>query len=333
MIAVLDDAGGVTEALARWRGREVFPVDLSSAEMRGFSRELWGRSIMSARTTNAEYLQEVADTVDDILSGKINMATGRLRLFRKLKQLGYDPAVGFAQDMASIPPAEKDSLQDLSSVARLNLVLETNIRMARNYGRMVEGNTPYALHAYPAWELVRLYQRSVPRGTPESHTAGWMARWQDAGESVGWEGAVESPMIARKDSPIWQALGDGAGGYEDALSNPYPPFAFNSGMGWAEVDRVRCISLGLIFNDDTPVRMTGQLAPGSREMDSVCDRLSPELEEELRRELADDKERVSLRKSMQEFEAVADAKAESGKRAWLDFSRSMQKKFSEGLPA
>lgn len=284
----------VTEALKQWRSREVFPTDLSSADILGFSRELHMRSIISARTTNAEYLDEIAKTVDGMLSGKFSMSEGRYRLFKKLKQLGYDPEVGFPSDMAQIPPAERGSLQDLSSEARLNLVLETNMRIAANYGRMVEGNTPYALYAYPAWELVRLYLRNVPRGTPESHTAGWQARWRDAGESVGWEGVLKaesgnekSEMIARKDSSIWQALGDGAGGYTDTLSNPFPPFAFNTGMAWKAVDRARCLDLGLIATDETPAEMVGQLAPGAKEINDVFDRLSPDLRNELDREISD----------------------------------------------
>ena len=287
MIAVLDPTGTVTEALKQWRGREVFPTDLSSADIRGFSRELRMRSVFSSRTTNAEYLDEDGKTIDGMLSGKFSMSEGRYRLFKKLKQLGYNPEVGFPSDMANIPPAERGSLQDLSSDARITLVLETNMRIAANYGRMVEGNTLFARYAYPAWELVRLYQRNVPRGTPESHTAGWLARWSDAGDAVGWEGAEESPMIALKDSPIWQALGDGAGGYQDTLSNPFPPFAFNSGLAWKAVDRARCLSLGLIAGDDTPGEMEGQLLPGAKEINDIFERLSPDLRDELDREIAD----------------------------------------------
>ena len=333
MIAVLDNTGTVTEAIKQWRSREVFPVDLSSEEILGFSRELRMRSVFSARTTNAEYLQEIADTVDGMLSGKFAMAEGRYRLFRKLKQLGYDPEIGFPGDMANIPPAERGSLQDLSSDARLNLVLETNMLIAANYGRMIDGNRPYARHAYPAWELVRLFQRNVPRGTPESHTAGWQARWQDAGDAVGWVGAVEAParraggpMIARKDSPIWQSLGNGAGGparraggYTDTLSNPFPPFAFNSGMAWKSVGRKRCLELGLIAGDEVPEEMKGHhacrqagLAPGAKEVNDIFERLSPDLEEELRRELADDKEEMFLRKAHAAHVAKQEAKVRDG---------------------
>jgi hypothetical protein len=294
VIAVLDNPP-LTEALKQWRARETMTLDLSSAEIRGFSRELRMRSVFSARTTNAEYLDEIAKTLDGLISGKFGMAEARYRLFKKLKQLGYDPEVGFPQDMANIPPAERGTLQDLSSDARITLVLETNMRIAANYGRMVEGNTPFALYSYPAWELVRLYQRNVPRGTPESHTAGWLARWQDAGESVAWDGAVESPMVARKDSAIWQALGDGAGGYEDTLSNPFPPFAFNSGMAWKAVDRARCLALGLITADETPGKMVGKLAPGEQEMKSIADGLSPDLRAALLQEMEEDKEGERLR--------------------------------------
>jgi len=59
-------------------------------------------------------------------------------------------------------------------------------------------------------------------------------------------------MIALKDSPIWQALGDGAGGYRDTLGNPYPPFAFSSGMAWRGVRRERCIEMGLIGENEQP---------------------------------------------------------------------------------
>ncbi len=62
--------------------------------------------------------------------------------------------------------------------------------------------------------------------------------------------ALESGrMVARKDSPIWQALGDGAGGFDDTLGTPYPPFAFGSGMGVEDVDRDTAMSLGLIDRD------------------------------------------------------------------------------------
>ena len=102
------------------------------------------------------------------------------------------------------------------------------------------------VYAFPAWELALYDGQRVSRD--------WPARWNAAGESVGWVGASRDygRMVALKDSPIWQALGNGAGGYDDALGNPYPPFAIGSGMNWLGVDRRDCIKMGLIGEHDQP---------------------------------------------------------------------------------
>jgi hypothetical protein len=282
----------VTDALAHWRGKEVFPTDLGSAELRGFSRELRLRSVFSARVTNAHFLQGMSDDLDDALSGKINKTTFRVRQLKRLKELGYDPAIGFPDDMADIPPAERGSLQDLSSEARLNLIFETNTAMARNYGRVVAGNRPESLFLFPAWELVRLRIRETPRGKKRVHSRivddpanAWTRRWQEAGESVNFAGALQSPMIAAKYSPIWQALGDGEGGHTDSLGNPYPPFAFNSGMDWRAVPRAECVALGLITPAEHSAPMRAQIAPDADEIEALNQRLGPEFMAELRREM------------------------------------------------
>ena len=58
--------------------------------------------------------------------------------------------------------------------------------------------------------------------------------------------AESDRMVALKASPIWDSLGNGAGGYDDTLGNPYPPFAFNSGMWTDDVSRTDAEELGLI---------------------------------------------------------------------------------------
>lgn len=300
----------VGEALGNWRERTVMESDLGSAELRGMAAEIRNRAIFSARTTNAEYLQEVGKVVDGILSGDVGMSEGRWLLMKKLKEMGYDPETGFPDDFGRVPPAERDSLQDLSSRRRLDLLLETNVRMAQGYAMTVHGNTETSRYAYPGWELVRLYPRDVPRGTPESRSVGWARRWEDAGESVLWEGAAEGSrlkvqgskaggrMVALKDSAIWAALGDGAGGYTDTLLNGFPPFAFRSGLGWRSVPRAECVELGLVAdgkmmegqNDGTgtgarPAAVAATLTPGQREVARVVDSMPADLRAELLREL------------------------------------------------
>lgn len=96
-----------------------------------------------------------------------------------------------------------------------------------------------ALNVLPAWELVSMV-------AAEQEPYDWPARWRSAGDAVGWEGAIQWPMIALKTSPIWQALGEGAGGHSDAKGNAWPPFAFGSGMNRIEKSRQDCVDHGLL---------------------------------------------------------------------------------------
>jgi DNA-binding transcriptional regulator YdaS (Cro superfamily) len=86
-----------------------------------------------------------------------------------------------------------------------------------------------------------------------------------AAEEVAYEGVAQGTMgemIALKSSPVWKALGNGAGGYRDTLGNPYPPFAFSSGLGWQDVSREKCVRLGLITDGEKVEAPTPSLRIG-----------------------------------------------------------------------
>jgi hypothetical protein len=239
-----------TELTAAWRiarDRGLLPTTLSSAQIAEWSDEIKRLAVFSARTNHAGYLQEIKDTVAKLLQGEFNEATARTMLQQKLKELDYDPlAGGFPGLEEGIPPAEPGSLRDLSSDARTQLVLRTQMRQMANRGYREQGTTPSALFTFPAWELIRIYPRLVPRGSAKSKSAGWPERWSEAGGELSG-----GRMIARKDDPIWAALGDRSQ-FDDAIGTDYPPFAFNSGMGWRQIDRRTCQSLGIDIADVKP---------------------------------------------------------------------------------
>ena len=125
--------------------------------------------------------------------------------------------------------------------------------------------TPGAVQEYPALALQRLMDREIPRGLKIAKTVkgapqivddeenDWPHRWEAAGAETDdedwlpWEGDAQGGRgVALKSSGIWQALGDGAGGYDDTLGNPFPPFAFNSGFRTINVSREEAVNLGLI---------------------------------------------------------------------------------------
>lgn len=153
--------------------------------------------------------------------------------------------------------------QQLAGLINLDFKIETATSVAQGAQKLLRGQAD--VDEYPAWEFHRVYERDVPRGfrrgkggtlIPVPDEA-WDVRWPAAAEESGDEDALRvfeetGRMIALKDSPIWQALGDGAGGYTDTLGNPFPPFAFNSGYRWDGVPRIECIELGLLESDEEP---------------------------------------------------------------------------------
>ena len=215
------------------RIKDLLPTDLGSDEVREqLAADILRRSIFSARMEDLRHLAVIRDVCADVVAGAINQATARERLLASLARMGHSPL-------------DEGGISNPASIKRLDLIIDTQRQMAASVAN-IAAETPATLEEWPAVELTRFVGKSVPR-------ADWAERWNAAGESVGWEGAAKGVggfpdwrMVALKSSPIWQALGDGAGGYRDTLGNPFPPFAYGSGLAWADVSRDEAIELGLV---------------------------------------------------------------------------------------
>ncbi|MBI3418115.1 MAG: hypothetical protein HY043_22735 [Verrucomicrobia bacterium] len=161
--------------------------------------------------------------VDRIVAGELDHPSARLALKLDLKSMGYQPC---AEDASTI--------KDWRTDAWLNLILDTGTSIALCHASWEWGQNPDVLLTWPAQELLRIESRKEPRNWPE--------RWLGAGGKF-----FGGLMIARKDSPVWRKLGNA----RDGLGNPYPPFAFNSGMGVQDVPYCEALALGII--DDRAV--------------------------------------------------------------------------------
>lgn len=176
---------------------------------------------------------------------------------------GGDQTVTTGLNPATTRNAIMDILQRNSVEAtadQVDFMVKTNTEIAQGAKNFVLSNDPDAVEAYPGWELLRVYDRMVPRGFKvgpkgeliEDPEDAWPARWRAAAEGLPDEDAIigilatTGRMIALKNSEIWQRLGDGAGGYDDTLGNPFAPFAFNSGYDVDEVSDQECLELGLL---------------------------------------------------------------------------------------
>ena len=226
------------EGARRAASRGLLPTSLGSRELAlRLDGEVKRAAMFSARVEEARVLQRLRDVVADVVRGVtpesealraageapvlLSVPDAKLRLQQELAAVGYQPA----EDQVG-------TIQDLGSDARLSLMVETNEALTHGHGRWVAAQDGDLLDAFPAWELVRISPAAEPRN--------WAVRWMMAGGTT-----YGGRMIAAKGSPVWDGLGNPRL-FPDALGNPYPPFAFNSGMDVRDVSRAEAEALGVI---------------------------------------------------------------------------------------
>lgn len=233
-------------AAARQRAeeRQLLPNALSSEQLSKLDAALKRRSTFSAQARHAGHLQKLRDLTSKMAGGPtaedfaarargdqpllVSVPEAKAQLKEFLQSIGYVPEEGTA-----------GTIKDFTSDRRLQLQIETNLLDVQNSGRWMAGQDPVALDVNPGLELVRI-------GFPADPTRqrDWPARWQRAGGKL-----TGGRMVALKDDPVWEQLGS-PDLFPDALGNPWPPFAFSSGMTTVELPREECIGLGLMAADD-----------------------------------------------------------------------------------
>ncbi len=214
------------EALNKLASRTPRAADLSSSEWADVPLALRERAFFSARVTNARLLQDIKDRVEAILNPRtverdgrevtegMTITSARAELKQILQGIGYNPG------------EKAGTIQDLSSDARLNLVLKTNVESAQGYGNYLQGQAPGALDEFPAQELFRAEEREDERP--------WPTIWMQAGGEIFPGGR----MVALKDDNIWTEI--------SRWGTPWPPFDYNSGMWVRDVSRSETEQLGLL---------------------------------------------------------------------------------------
>lgn len=199
-------------------------------------------AFFSAGVTSAQFLAAQQKAVADLIArakgvnekGEPYWKMDRARFIAEMRQLGEALNVERPGGRPYNMVTEGD-LADPVSIARLRLVINTQLEMAYGYADWLTGMDPDILEAFPAQELVRISPRRVPRD--------WPTRWAEAAAAVNWEGVLKnsSRMIALKTSPIWIQL--------SRFKKPHPPFDFQSGMGVEEIERGEAEDLELLDAD------------------------------------------------------------------------------------
>ena len=221
------------EAIDALKRKKLMPTTATAEELDALPDALKAEAFFSAKVHDARVLQEAKDAIEAIVhpegrgSGNyMDLSTARDNIRKVLADIGYEAEEG-----------KEGSIEDLSSDARLNLIVKTNVEMARGRGQWESTQDGDILYEFPCQELFRAEDRMVPRD--------WELRWRLAGGTF-----YEGRMIARKDDPIWTEI--------SRFGTPWPPFDFNSGMDVEDVDRDEAVALGVIAEDDV---IEPQVAP------------------------------------------------------------------------
>ncbi len=238
-LSILDPFYEAMKSLAQ---RQLLPTSLGSDELQQLGGAFHRQNFTSAKTAAADLLDRYKEGIGSILNPTTEQRADRITPENPSGNVttGLDPATVRAQVKKMLGSDGKGGITDLGSDARINLVIKTNVELSQGAGFAVQSNDPAVLEAFPCWELYRLEARKVERN--------WPQRWRIAAAVAGDVDAARvleetGRMVARKDSPIWDALGNAE---DDSLGNPYPPFAFNSGMWTRNVSFAEAEALGLV---------------------------------------------------------------------------------------
>lgn len=236
------------EGIRRLAQRKALPTTLGTEELRSLGGDVKRWAIFSAKIANAEALQSINDVTNDIIRGitpkdeetfTVTRADGTTYEKRKkplqlsIPEAKHQLRKKFEELGVTVEDSGKTgTIQDPQSDARLQLIVTTQEELAQGYGRFIANQDEDLLNLWPCQELLRISPSLVQRD--------WKARWRQCGGHL-----YDGRMIALKNSDVWDRLGDSTT-FPDALGNPYPPFAFNSGMGVEDVSRSEAERLGVI---------------------------------------------------------------------------------------
>ena len=192
-------------------------------------------AFFSAGVTQAQFLAQQQQSIRDLLTraretnaaGESMWQMDRARFVAVLRQMGTALGIPHPDGPRDGGIRERD-ITDPLSVARLQLVVNTQLELAYGQGQYLTALDEDILNEWPAWELVRITPRAAERD--------WSTRWAEAGGTL-----PDGRMIALKTDAIWARL--------SRFGKPHPPFDFNSGMGVEEIDRTTAEDLGLLSMD------------------------------------------------------------------------------------
>lgn len=237
------------DAIRKLLDQQITPSALDTAGWMEIESALRERSFFSARVESARVLQSMRDYMEDFLeaSRMANgglVASGRSEFVADMRELAIREGLGRVDpETGEIDPNIRESdLTDIRSIRRQELIFDTKIESAAEYGYFAQGQDPDILYVFPAQRFIRIRPVIAPRDYHEA--------------ALG--------EIRRKDDlDFWLSLNRDFG-------VPWGPWGFGSGCGVEDVDRDESIEAGVINASDEVKPITrpfnAGLSAGTRDL-------------------------------------------------------------------
>jgi hypothetical protein len=238
------------EALAKLGERGVLPADFDTYQWSLVPTEIRERAFFSSRVESATLLDTMKRYMDNYLAGARDenghlVAQGRSEFVADMRELAIREGLGQvdAETGEIIPEIRESDLTDIRSIARLQLIFDTQVEAAQEYGYWLQGQHPDVLRAFPCSRFIRVRPVMMPRD---------------------YHAANEGVVRRKDDLDFWLDMNRDFG-------VPWGPWGFGSGMGVEDVGRSEAIELGIITADTVvkPVveQFNKRLQAGVKSMD------------------------------------------------------------------
>lgn len=222
------------EAISKLAARGIVPSPATTEDWSQIAVDLRERSFFSARVESTRVLQSMRDYLDEHLRvtrfaptsqgpGAL-VAQGRAEFVADMRVLAIREGLGrIDPETGEIDPNISESdLTDIRSIRRLELVFDTQIDAAQEYGYYEQGQDPDILYAFPAQRFIRVRPVIAPRP---------------------YHQAALGTIRRKDDQKFWISLNRDFG-------VPWGPWGFGSGCGTEDVDRDEAIEVGAISVTD-----------------------------------------------------------------------------------
>jgi|GEM_PF-5186997 len=278
------------EAIRHLLDKEQLPAEWDAATWREQEADFRTQAFFVSRVENARFVDRAQTLLFDYLAkvrehvttpdGEQTTALAvadRSHFVERMRE--FMIAEGMAKPDEFKDVDQKD-VEDIRSLARLNLIFDTNVRQAYGYGQWKQGMEPAVLRAFPAARLIRDRGVTTPRPRHQAHLGdvrlktdlSWWASYQNA-KSIG--------------------------GFEV----PWGPYGFNSGVTQEDVSRKEARALGLPV--DTAAKGMKETPPITAGTKASTKKMDPELKKKLIRELRNGPKPLSPEEAAREAAANA----------------------------